>query len=427
MDATTQIEEPRHESSDRWIQLAWWLTIAAVGLRVFHFVRNLPVWCDEKWILRNITDKTYIEQLGPLFDIQAAPPLFLWGERSLWLLFGDNIFALRSLPLLASCLGLLLLYRVGRLILTSAAIPWTVFIFGFSNNLVDYTCEVKPYVIDAFFALAITWLFLETRAWRLRSRMLLFAAITPLVIFSSYPGCFICGSLLTALLPSVWQERRSWQTLASYGLLTLVVFGAFALIYFGPIRAQRTEILDSVWDDYPNWREPWMVPFWTAGAVFRLFEHFWRPTGVVLVIPMAIGIWTHRRTSSWAELALLAGPACLVLFATYLEKYPFESRVILFVLPGLCLLIGAGMADLTRWIHDRIWSAKIGNAARHRTVMVALACAFNVALIVPFGKTAYHLVVPVKRLWIEEWPPVRAEIPAGTATPQLAASARPGP
>ena len=343
------------------------------------------------------------------------------------MLFGDNIFALRSLPLLASCLGLLLLYRVGRLILTSAAIPWTVFIFGFSNNLVDYTCEVKPYVIDAFFALTITSLFLETRAWRLGSRLLLYSAITPLVMFSSYPGCFICGTLLSALLPSVWQERRSWQTWAAYGLLTLVVFGAFALIYFGPIRTQRTEILDSVWDDYPNWREPWMVPFWTVGAVFRLFEHFWRPTGVVLVIPMAIGIWTHRRTSSWAELALLAGPACLVLFATYLGKYPFESRVILFVLPGLCLLIGAGMADLTRWIHDRIWSAKIGNAARRRTVVVALACAFNVALIVPFGKTAYHLVVPVKRLWIEEWSPVRAEIPAGTATPQLAASARPGP
>ena len=426
MDASNQIDEPRQESADRWIQFAWWLTIAAIGLRIFHFMRNPPIWCDEKWILRNITDKTFLEQLGPLFDIQAAPPLFLWGERSIWLLFGDNIFALRALPLLASCLGMLLLYRIGRIVLTSAAIPWAVFVFGFSNNLLDYTCEVKPYVIDAFFALAITWLFLETRAWRLGSRMLLFSAITPLVIFSSYPGCFICGSLLTAFLPSVWQERRSWQTWTAYGLLTLVVFGAFALIYLGPIRAQRTEILDSVWDDYPNWREPWMVPLWTAGVIFRLFEHFWRPTGVILVIPLLIGIWMRRRTSSWAELALLAGPAGLALFATFLGKYPFESRLILFVLPGLSVLIGAGMAELTCWTNDLIRSSNRRDALRRRTVILGMALAFNVALIVPFGKTAYHLVVPLKRLWIEEWPPVRAQSPASTIMPQVATGARPG-
>ncbi len=402
-------------ATDRWVRLAWWLTLAAIGLRIYHFLRNPAVWCDEIWILRNITDKTYIEQLGPLFDIQAAPPLFLWSERSIWLLFGDNIFALRSLPLLASCLGMLLLYRSGRLILSSAAIPWVIFIFGFSNNLVDYTCEVKPYVIDAFFALLVLWLFLETRSWRLGVRLLMFVAICPLVIFSSYPGCFVCGSLLTALLPSVWQIRRSVTIWAAYCFLTAVVFGSFALVYFGPIQAQRTDVLQSLWIDYPNWREPWTVPVWTAGSLFRLFEHFWRPTGVILVAPLAVGIWMRRRQSSWAELAMLLGPASLAFFAALLRKYPFESRLIVFVLPGICLLIGAGLAEITHWMRSRIEACEPTVARKRRAIGFALVIAFNLAILIPFGKTAYHLVVPIKRLWPEQWPPAnRAELPVNS-------------
>ena len=92
-------------------------------MRLYHYLRNPAVWCDELWLLRNIIGKGFLAQLGPLDDVQAAPPLFLWLERTVWLLCGDNIYALRLPPLLAGCGTMLLVVPLGRRCVSLAALP----------------------------------------------------------------------------------------------------------------------------------------------------------------------------------------------------------------------------------------------------------------------------------------------------------------
>ena len=91
--------------------------LGAVGLglvlRLYRYFLNTPVWRDELWILRNIVHKSFRELLGPLDAAQAAPPLFLWLERALFLCLGPSAMVMRLVPVLASCVALILMVPLG--------------------------------------------------------------------------------------------------------------------------------------------------------------------------------------------------------------------------------------------------------------------------------------------------------------------------
>src|SRR5438067_5498919 len=87
-----------------------------IGLRTFHFVRDPSMWHDEAALVLNVLQKGFGDLLGPLRFAEAAPPLFLWAERAVSLVFGDGTFALRLVPFVASCLAVVLVARIGRAI-----------------------------------------------------------------------------------------------------------------------------------------------------------------------------------------------------------------------------------------------------------------------------------------------------------------------
>src|SRR5262249_53752834 len=207
-------------------------------LRAYSYITNPSIWHDEAALILNVLDKGFVELLGPLRFSEAAPPLFLWLERAVVLTLGESPFALRLIPWLASCAALLLMAPVARMCLPHAAVPWAVFLFALSDKLLWHCCEAKPYAVDILVAVLLVFLYLPTRAWELTRRLLLFSCCCPVLIFLSYPGCFLAGGLLVALLPEVWKCHRS-TAWAAFLLLGLGVLASFGLLLAGPIRAQR--------------------------------------------------------------------------------------------------------------------------------------------------------------------------------------------
>ncbi len=184
------------------------LVALGLGLRLYHYLRNPSVWHDEAAVLVNVLERNFRELLGPLRFAEAAPPLFLWMERASALLFGESTYALRLLPFLASCGSLLLLAWLAHRLLSPRAVPWAVLLFACSEMLLWHACEAKPYALDVFAAAGLLALFVATREWPLGRQLLVYLPVAPLVIFLSYPGCFLCGGLLLALLPAVYRAGR---------------------------------------------------------------------------------------------------------------------------------------------------------------------------------------------------------------------------
>src|SRR6266404_4589599 len=70
----------------------WTTGIIVLGLflRLHHYLRNPSMWHDEAALVLNVFNKGFRELLGPLLFSQAAPPLFLWIERSVFLVLGES-------------------------------------------------------------------------------------------------------------------------------------------------------------------------------------------------------------------------------------------------------------------------------------------------------------------------------------------------
>lgn len=336
---------------DAWLigarkRLSWTagVLVLGLGLRLYHYLRDPSMWHDEAALALNVLGKGFRDLLGPLSFAEAAPPLFLWAEKAVTLLLGDGTYALRLLPFLASCTALLLLVPVAHRVLRPAAVPWALLLLAFSDHVLWHSCEAKPYAMDVFAATLVLALFCCTAPWQLGRRLLVYGLVGPVLIVLVYPGCFLCGGVLVALLPTVWRARRA-TILLGYGLVVLAIVTAFALLLTGPIRAQRCEAIVACWKgSFPHWDRPWTVPAWTVLGILEVFRYCFEPIGQVLLLVAAAGatsLW-RRRLRAW--LAVLLVPVLLPLLAAYLEAYPFGGyRLLVYATPALALLIAEGL------------------------------------------------------------------------------------
>jgi hypothetical protein len=328
--------------------------LLGLGLRSYHYLREPGVWHDEAVLIVNVLGKSFLDLLGPLFYAEAAPPLFLWVEKLVSLVLGDGTFALRLLPFLASCASLLLLAFVARHWLTPPAALCAVLLFACSDCLLWHCCEAKPYALDVLAGCTMLTVWCLGENWPLLRTIALYIVLAPLVIFLCYPGVFLFGGVLLALLPAVWRKRRRSVVLA-YGTLGLVVGAAFLMLLLGPIRAQRCPEMDSCWlGHFPPWDRPWAVPWWVGCSTLEVFRYAVKPWGQLLAPFALAGGLRWWRQQQPARVLLLAVPLGLALAASLVGAYPYGgSRVEVFAAPGLVLLIAAGVPPIWVWLRGR--------------------------------------------------------------------------
>lgn len=336
----------------------WTISFVVLGLalRLGHYLRNPSVWHDEAALILNVIGKSFPELLGPLFFSEAAPPLFLWLEKAAACLLGDSTFALRLLPFLASCVTLLGMVWIARRLVQPWAVVWVALFIACSDRLLWHSCEAKPYAIDALAATALLAGFTWARNWPLNRQLLACALAAPVVVFLTYPGCFLLGGLALSLLPAVLRQRwrSSWVL---YGLFGVALCGSFLLMLLGPVHAQRDDRLLDCWRNvFPNWEQPWTVPGWLVQRLTEVLRYAYEPVGNALCVIAVIGgvsLWRggQRRLVAFAVL-----PVALAGLAACARQYPLGAfRVMVFAAPGLLLLTAAGMPPALAWLRRFGW------------------------------------------------------------------------
>jgi hypothetical protein len=330
------------------------LLTLGLALRSYHYFREPSMWHDEAAVAVNVLSRSYAELLGPLTFHEAAPPLFLWLEKTVVLAFGDSVFALRLPAFLASCAALLLLAWAAVRLLEPRAAPWAVLLFAVSEQLSWHACEAKPYAFDVMAAAVLIALYGATAAGPLWQRLLAFALPAPVLIFLSYPACFLYGGVLAALAPAVWRERRAGAW-ACYGLLAAVVCGAFLALVLGPIRAQHDPEIAACWaNSFPDFSRPWSVPGWTLFSTLDVFRYCCKPLGQILAPIGVLGAVVQWRRGRRALVVMLAAPVLLALAASFLHRYPYGgARVLVYAAPAVILFIAAAAPPVCDWLRRR--------------------------------------------------------------------------
>ncbi len=313
--------------------------------RLWHYIQNHVIWFDEAVLLANVLDKSFLDLLGPLQSEQAAPPLFLWLLKLVHLTFGDMEYVWRLVPLLAGCAGLFLCLPVFRALLTPHGAALAVGLLAVSDDHIRLSNTVKPYTLDVLGTLVLLFAFVKTTHWPTHKRLLLVAALAPLLLSFSYPMAFVLGGLMLGLLP------RDRKAVLAWLLAVAVIGGIFAVLYFGPIKAQRVSHLENYWShNYLPYREPLQVPWWMTWHTFGVCQQSCNPSGSLLTIFVPIGAWMFWRGGRRRWVVVLGAAWLAVLAASAMRSYPYGQNRLMQFFGTIVIVLGVrGVEWLATW------------------------------------------------------------------------------
>ena len=381
------------------------LIVVGTILRVRQYLFNRSLWMDEAFLSSNIVPRSYGALLEPLNDDQGAPIGFLLIEKLATAAFGNSEYALRLVPLLAGIAALPLFYLAARRIVGRTAALTGLGLLAFSRPGIYYSTEVKRYSVD----LAVTVLILLLASWypdrdehaAEGSRIPVLAALAvagACAVWLSHPAVFVLAGMGGTLLLWPRTGQRPRFRLADPALATVVAVwvASFAANYYFFLRQLDT---NRYLQDY------WQLAFppLNAGLVSWLPRQFLagfeRPAGFALADVAALIFLlgcVHLIRTSPRTLCLLISPLAVCFAASLLRKYPFGDRLLIFGIPLVLLVMGAG-------VFGRFW------AARERLAPAVMLTALFLPVV---GSAVLGIFRPVTR---EELRPVLDAVSAEVA------------
>lgn len=365
-DQGASAPSPSHLRSRRWWLLA--IVVVGVALRAFYFSSDTSLWGDEAAVARNLRDGSYADLVRPLRGGQHAPYLHLVAEKALFDAWGVNERALRF-PAFAASIVALVLFPVfaGRIASSFAVLAGTA-LFALSPALVRYAAELKPYSGDV--AAAIIAGLIATKVFEAgysRRSVAILAVVGALLLWVSYGVAFVlCAVGVTLFVDRVRAKDRT----AIAGLM--VVAGTWAASFAGVYwTTARHSAGSAALADFWHYA---FAPFPPASAwdVRRSIELFFSPfvnpmelsgaaIGAALAIFGLASLW--RRDIRFAALCGL--PILVTFAASAADAYPFATRLILFLMPFMTVLVAEGIAT--------VQSALPGGATRAALTAIVLA------------------------------------------------------
>jgi hypothetical protein len=321
------------------------LILLGLAARCRQYLGRPSFWYDEAWLLLNVFHKSYADLIGPLQQDQAAPPLFLWMLRSLYLVLGPSEWAMRLPAALASVAALVLMIPLARRFVDGWGWMWAVALCAVSRHAVTHAYEAKPYALDFLFTqllllAAVCLLTAPTRRVRLwgGAGLLAGALAAP---WMSFPSVFVLGGASLAVALAAARGRS--RLLAGYWLaLTALLALSLTVLWWSAVRFQNSQALQDYWrPHFTDFSSAWSAALWTLRHGVALGDYATTGMGVPLGV-LAIGgtaVLVRRRPDC---AVLLAGPLALLWVAAALRSYPAIDRLLFFAAPCLWLLAAQG-------------------------------------------------------------------------------------
>ena len=362
------------------------LALLAVGvaLRLRQYLDQRSLWLDETWVALNIQGRSFAGLARPLDFDQSAPVAFLWTERLALLIGGVNELALRAFPLIAGCVFLVVLWMLARRLLDVRGAALCLAFAALSPTLIYFSNEVKPYGPDSLATVSLIWLALDVldapdsaRAWR---RLAVGGVIA--MLFST-PSVFVLAAVGVALVaqPAIGRNRLGWIRLAATGALWLAIF---ALGYVTVYRSAATsDFMQSTLSNVFLSLPPRELARGTIDAARRMWIAAFLGDNDAMIPPKAIVLASlaclvgaiallRRRGASVALLLVL--PFVITAVASLAHRWPLLARLLVFLVPPLLLLLGAGLWTVAGAAPSRMRGASL---ALLGALVVLPACVYD--------------------------------------------------
>ncbi|MCK6585719.1 MAG: glycosyltransferase family 39 protein, partial [Anaerolineales bacterium] len=233
------------------------IVLSGAALRLRQYFVNRSLWVDEASLALNIVERSFSSLFLPLDYDQGAPLGFLFIEKLLVSVFGNEDFILRLFPLFSGILALLLIHRIALNALGSFGL-FSALLFSASHTMIYYSSELKQYSSDAMIGLLLVYLasLCMAEGARLRNIILLgFAGFISILV--SHPSIFFLPAIGFLLVIQNWMERdfRKVRWLIGAGISWILVFLSTYLISLQYLAGN--EYLQEYWGGHYASLPPW--------------------------------------------------------------------------------------------------------------------------------------------------------------------------
>lgn len=344
-----------------YYSLPWLIIAFGLALRLDQYLFNRSLWLDEAFFAVNFS-----KDLSGLLSLpqdyshnHIAPPGFLVASYFFVAWLGNADWVLRLFPFIMSVIGLVMFYFMAKHYVSQLAALIALWFFAISDTLIDYASDFKQYTSDVTLTIGLLWL---AAAWRDNqltvSKLVILTVIGILAPWFSHASVFILATVGSYFWLRTFIQQ-DWRQLLVLSLIIIVWLSNFAIMYtyisHGGISASPIG--------------QWLLTFWRHGMQ-GFMPAPWTEAGIewlkstyisMFHYPADLGLSSHAHQlpailfivgclallpKQKYALYLLLSPIFIALIASYLEKYPFASRLILFLVPIFYLVIAEGIAQL---------------------------------------------------------------------------------
>ncbi|TGE10097.1 glycosyltransferase family 39 protein [Hymenobacter fodinae] len=345
-----------------WLcRLAWVVLGLGVILRGVIWAQQRSLYLDEANLLRNFTERTYLGLFRNLDYEQYSPPLFSVLVKASIGLFGNNELAVRLVPVLASMLTLGLFFRQTQRWLTPVVAVFALSFLAFGKVFVDYGTVCKQYATDGLAALVLIEAAYYIGRGQFRGREAgVWIALGCLSIWFSMPAVFVLAGIGLWYLQQAWL-RRDWTAMGwilGAGLAWLICFGAYYLLLL------QTNVESSYLQQYhremflafpPRNPEELQLLLTQLGELINKTVGKTALAAALAVVCFPLGLYQLLKRPHFLTWVLLV-PIAACLAASALHYYSLMSRLVLFMLPLVLLVLGWGAQWLGR---QHKWAAGV--------------------------------------------------------------------
>jgi len=328
--------------------IPWIPVLLGTLFRLVQYLSNRNMTIDESNYALLFEEMSFKEILLEFKFPYPAPYGFIAIQKSLASLIANNEYVLRFYPLLAGILSLFLLNRIKDHFTKSWGGVVALSLFATCPYVIYYSSLGKPYSSDVLIALWLTWLGLRIHASQLKYKsIILFGLGGAIATWFSFPAIFVLSAIFLACVREYIQNKE-WRNLKIFALISMIGALGFVFHYFCEVPENITSSKTwTFWFKHKNPLifEPSSLFSYIKWGLSSFDGIFVDPAGLSLpflgIFFFFLGCYAIFASSKFKFL-LLVLPILLTAAATIAKKYPFNGRLILFLLPSLFLLIGAG-------------------------------------------------------------------------------------
>jgi hypothetical protein len=234
---------------------------------------------------------------------------------------------------------------------------FAVFAFAISSWLVLYSADPKQYSSDAMIAVLLVYLSDSCINQSARTRDYLTLGVTgAIAIWVSHPSAFVLAGI-ALVLGFVKLSRKDYKALALCLVLGAAWAASLGIDYIFSLRHLSTDTyLVNYWHAGFVPLPPWSHPRWFVDTYLSLLTVSLGNTGTFFALSCFILILIGcasilAREHFFGTVVLF--PFALAFVASLLQKYPLQTRFLLFLVPFVYLLISEGIGRIylfvTKW------------------------------------------------------------------------------